>query len=184
MKAIKVFITVCLCMLFSMTLLQAASISPKPLLIQADTILPKVFLIGDYESQYEQALIEHETLLLTACEFSMDLAYDKWMSMLREMEAYANDINFDLKGTKLWLNVFWEKDGTLKHVAYYLKPISRNIDTAELSAFFSSFMNNYTFPLVTDKRYSHYGSASFPLFPVRIEEDKKKTISDRTTRNR
>jgi len=180
MKLFKMVVIGCLLTIFSFSTAKGMN----GMHVERDSIMPKVFLIGEYENDYNNLLLDYETLLFAACDFDMNVAYDKWMSMLREMEAYATDINFDLKGTKLWLNVFWEKDGTIKHVAYYLKPISRNVDTAELSAFFSSFMNNYTFPLVIDKSYSHYGSASFPLFPVRIEdESKKKTISDGTTRN-
>ncbi len=133
-----------------------------------DTPLPKVFLIGEHEAEYDKLLNNHDALLLTVCDNDMDIAFNKWSSMLREMEAYSDQIGFDLKGVKLWLNVFWEADGRIKHIAYYLKPISKNIDTAELNAFFSSFMRNYQFPLVAKERYSHYGSAAFPQFPLRV----------------
>lgn len=132
--------------------------------MQADTILPTVFLIGEFENQYAEAIQSYETLLLTACENDMDEAYSKWVSMLEEMEAYSEEINFDLKGLKVWFNIFWEPNGNISHLAYYLKPVSKNIDLEELNAFFKSFINNYRFPLVFDKKYSHYGTASFPVF--------------------
>lgn len=130
-----------------------------------DTIqpqLPKAFLLGEHEQTFEKLVMNHQEALLSVCDNDMDLAFNKWMGMIFSMEAYADEISYDLKGVKLWLNIFWEEDGSLKHIAYYLKPNSRNIDTQELTAFFSSFMNHYKFPLVASKKFSHYGSAAFP----------------------
>ena len=147
-------------------------------LLQNDTTPPKVFILGEHEKAYEQLNLDYSVMLLTACKGDMDNAYQKWVSMLNEMEAYATMINYDIKGVKVWLNVFWNNDGTIKHIAYHLKQNSRNIDTAELTAFLTSFMNHYTFPLVVDKKYSHYGSASFPTHPKKLSTD---TSSGRIT---
>jgi len=165
---VKNLLLILFCMLAFIEI-NAQAASNSPIYQVQDPVGPKVFLIGEYEDQYNKLLVDYETLLLTACEYDMNVAYDKWMSMLHEMEAYADEINFDIKGTKFWLNVFWNKDGSVKHIAYHLKPISRNIDTADMSAFFSSFMNNYNFPFKYHKNYSHHGSVAFPLFPKRIE---------------
>ena len=154
--------------------LQAANLSPLAnfnVPLAGDTILPKVFTLGEYEKDYEQLNLDHSTMLLSACGDDMDLAFGKWLSMLKEMEAYASLIGYEIKGIKVWLNVFWDEKGEIKHIAYHLKQNSRNVDTQELTAFFSSFMNHYTFPLITDSKYSHYGSASFPTFPKRLKTD-------------
>ena len=140
-------------------------------LLYQDTTPPKVFILGEHEKAYEQLNLEYSVMLLTACDGNMDSAYQKWLSMLNEMEAYATLINYDIKGVKVWLNVFWNVDGSIKHIAYHLKQNSRNIDTAEFSAFLSSFMNRYKFPLVTNKKYSHYGSAAFPTHPRKLTTD-------------
>lgn len=132
--------------------------------------LPKVFLIGEYSEEFENMSMEYKSNLMKACEYDMDVAFQKWMSMLQEMEAYADQIEYDIKGVKIWMKVFWKNDGSIKHIAYYLKPRSRNTDTEELSAFFSSFMNNYRFPLISKEKYSHYGSAAFPTVPKRAVE--------------
>ena len=134
-----------------------------------DDVLPKVFIIGEHENQFETLARDHSTMLLTVCNDDIDVAYDRWLGMLKEMEHYATYIDYDLKGVKMWLNVFYEPNGKVKHIAYYLKPNSKNVKTDELTAFFSSFMNHYTFPLVADKRYSHYGSATFPTMPKRVK---------------
>ncbi len=144
---------------------------PTGLFFEQDTLLPKAFIIGEHEQQFESLTIEHSTMLLTACEDDMGVAFEKWWSMIQEMEAYASLIGFDLKGIKIWLNVFWNGNGSIRHIAYYLKPNSKNVDTAELTAFFSSFMNHYTFPLITQARYSHYGSAAFPTLPRRVNNE-------------
>jgi len=133
-------------------------------IMKKDTLLPPVFLIGEFETQYTEAIQVYETLLLSACDNDMDEAYSKWVSMLEEMEAYSEEIDFDLKGLKVWFNIFWEPNGQISHLAYYLKPVSKNLDLEELNAFFKSFIKNYRFPLVYNKKYSHYGTASFPVF--------------------
>ena len=135
-----------------------------------DTIHPKSSLIGEDEKYFESLSLDYSSTLLTVCEDDMTLAFSKWISMLQEMEAYADVIGYDLKGMKLWLNIFWEKDGKIKHIAFYPKPISRNTDMAELKAFFSSFVNHYSFPLTAEDKYSHYGSATFPLHIPKQQE--------------
>jgi hypothetical protein len=140
-------------------------------LLYNDTTPPKVFILGEHEDAYEQLNLDYSVMLLTACNGNMDDAYQKWVSMLNEMEAYATLINYDIKGVKVWLNVFWNGDGSVKHIAYHLKQNSRNIDTAEFTAFLTSFMNHYKFPLVTNEKYSHYGSASFPTHPRKLNTD-------------
>ncbi|MBP7273339.1 MAG: hypothetical protein KA974_05835 [Saprospiraceae bacterium] len=135
--------------------------------LNADSTLPKVFLSGDHEEEYNQLCLESK-LLLEVCNNDVDIAYAKWYSMLLEMEAYADQINFDLKGAKMFINVFWNPDGSFLHIVYQLKPNSRNMNVAELNAFFSSFMNNYKFPLVTNVKYVNYGAASFPVNPQRV----------------
>lgn len=139
--------------------------------IEADTVLPKVFLIGEFEAEYEALIQRHPTLLFSACEMDMELAYSKWVSMLEEIELASEDFGLDLKGVKIWLNVFWEKDGSISNLAYFLKPVSRNVDLEELDLFFADFIASYRFPMIYDKKYSHYGTASFPVFAKVIQED-------------
>ena len=137
--------------------------------------LPKVFIIGEHEEEFNNLTLSYQTLLLTACDENMDMAYNKWLSMLQELEAFSEISNFDLKGTKMWINVFWEKDGTISHIAYHLKPQSKNIDTRFLTAFLAEFAKNYRFPLVHVDKYSHYGTANFPVYPKRIKSNTDST---------
>ena len=141
--------------------------------------MPRVFLLGEYETAFEKLTADHSTMLLEACGDDIDVAFEKWFGMIKEMEAHSEAVNYDLKGVKVWLNIFWDEDGSVKHLAYYLKPNSKNVDLEKLNLFFQDFLNNYTFPFQHDKKFSHYGSATFPTVPRRIQQTaKKKQLPD------
>ncbi len=124
--------------------------------------LPKVFLIGEYAEEFETASSEYRLQLMEACNNDMEKAFNAWVGMLTEMEDYAEQLDIDIKGVKMWVKIFWNEDGQIAHIAYYLKPHSKNIDVDELTAFLMSFMNRYSFPVESAEKFSHYGSASFP----------------------
>ncbi len=128
--------------------------------------LPKVFLIGEYEDQYGLLYETYHDILLSVCHDDMNLAFDRWMYMITEMEEYAQSIDFDLDGVKVWLKIFWAADGTIDHISFFRKPNSRNVDTSELSAFLSSFMNHFQMPIESKVRYTHNGSAQFPTMII------------------
>ncbi len=130
----------------------------------AANALPKVFELGKYEEAYELAKQDYAQNLLSACNNDMKAAFDNWLGMMKELEAYAGRINFDLKGVKMRLHVFWNTDGMIEHIGFVVRPDSRNARTEELSALFSSFMRQYKFPLTSTQKYAHYTLASFPTF--------------------
>ncbi len=135
--------------------------------------VPKVFLIGEHENYYEQLVTECNTMLLSVCKDSMNVAYANWLSMLSDLESFAEANEFEINGVKIWVNVFWNGDGSIRHIVYYPKSTSRNMDFAELSAFFESFIDSYQFPVKHFSCYSHYGSATFPTFSKRYIEQEK-----------
>jgi len=126
--------------------------------------LPSVFMIGENEFEYEQLIKNCNELLLDVCEDSMQVAYKHWLLMLHDMEIYADANDFDIKGIKIWVNIFWDETGTIDQLVYYPKPNSRNTDFSELTVFFEKFVEQYQFPLKNQKCFSHYGSATFPTF--------------------
>jgi hypothetical protein len=146
----------------------ALEIGPKKL------SLPKVFQIGEYEDQYGLLYETYHDILLSVCNDDMGLAFDKWMDMIAEMEAYAKQIDFNLNGVKIWLKVFWNEDGTIQYISFYRKPNSINIDVAEMSAFLSSFMNRYKMPISTNLKFTHNASAQFPTDLIPAISQKRK----------
>ncbi len=136
----------------------------------AQEAMPKVFLMGENEKGYEKLTQDYSQSLLEVCDNNMETAFGKWLDMVKDMEQYAQKIRFDLKGVKLRLHVFWAPDGKVDHIGYLLRSDSRNINTAELSAFLSSFMNRYKLNQTSDKKFSHYTGATFPTFVEKLSE--------------
>ena len=131
---------------------------------QNATNLPRVFLLGDFDgSPFEQLKSSHEMTLLEACKNDSETAYYCWVHLLKHLETFAQQRSYDINGVKMWLYVFWNKDGTVAHIAYYLKPNSKFVKTEDLSNLLNSFCEIYKLPLTTDKNYSNYNSASFPV---------------------
>ncbi len=126
--------------------------------------LPKVFLIGEHEKVYSGFTKLYPLSLLEISNDSMELAYVNWMYLLKDMEDHSNAINFDLNGLKIWMNVFWNKNGTIDYITYYPRPNSRNMDFKKLTAFFIDFIRRYKPRLKGNKNFVHYGSARFPSF--------------------
>ena len=124
--------------------------------------MPTVFLLGEYDHLYEEMMVD-QTTLLVACNDDMNLAYGKLMGMMKEMEAYANLVNFDLKGINAWIHFFWVPDGTIDHIGFYLKPNSRNVSTDLMKNFLDGFAKQYKLPLKYSRKFSHYSSFSFPI---------------------
>lgn len=141
----------------------ALSASSVPKTVVLDSI-PPVFMIGEHEFEYEDKVNDCNVLLLEVCQDSMELAYKHWLLMLHDMEIYAESQKFDIKGIKIWVNVFWNEDGTINNLVYYPKPNSRNTDFTKVTAFLEKFLLQYKFSLEYKSCFSHYGSATFPTF--------------------
>ncbi len=125
---------------------------------------PKVFLIGEHEELYNSFIGLYPASLLEISNDSMELAYVNWMYLLKDMEDHAQAINFDLNGLKIWINVFWNKDGNIDYITYYPRPNSRNMDFGKVTAFFVDFIRKYKPRLKGDRNFVHYGSGRFPSF--------------------
>ena len=124
--------------------------------------LPQVFMIGDHELEYESLVVECSDILLGVCDDSMEEAYEHWLLMLHDIEKFAIEQDVEIRGTKLWLNAFWNTDGSIKNLVFYPKPNCRNIDFDELTTFFNDFITDYKFTKMNSNCFSHYGSATFP----------------------
>ncbi len=134
---------------------------------QEQPSLPRVFMIGEYEKPYENMSAGYEKLLLNIYKDDVDKAFYAWTSVLISMEDYAKEVSFNLNGLKLWINVFFNTDGTIQHIVYFPKPNSRNMEFEQLTNFFISFCKVYHFKDPIPVKCSHFGSASFPTFAKR-----------------
>ena len=127
-------------------------------------IYPTVFLIGDDSRAFEALSRSYNTPLINACEDDIETAFYKWKDMMIALENFSKSEGYDIRGIKMWIKIFWASDGSIEHIAYFLKPHSRNVSTEELSDFFESFMTTYKLPLEIKRGFSHYGSVSFPTY--------------------
>lgn len=131
----------------------------------AETGFPQVCFIGDHPREYDKMIGRYSEPLLNVCQNNMDKAFEEWTSILQDLEVYADNHNFDLKGVKIWANIFWGTNGKIEHFVFYPKPNSKNIDYDKMKEIVAAFIKSYPAAQpVSKKPYSHYGTASFPVF--------------------
>jgi hypothetical protein len=130
----------------------------------ADSKVDVVFFIGEDEKNYEKLVEKYNTMLFAVCNNNMELAYDHWSLLLKDIEEYSAKSGIDLKGVKLWLNVFWAKDGRIDHIVFYPKPNSKNLNYDNIKVLLTNFVSSYQSPLKHTVGFSHYGSGAFPVF--------------------
>ena len=132
---------------------------------QPEAITPKVFLIGQYEAHYN-AQVAASTSLVRVCDNDVRKAYGYLRQMAIGIQKLAFAEGFDLNGVKCWIHFFWNPDGSIKYIAFYLKPSSKNVSAEALSAFFTRFANSYHLPVQTFKPFQLYTSLSFPVLKL------------------
>ena len=128
---------------------------------------PPVFILGDDETTYEKLTATFPRTLLAVSSNDLEEALKNWVSLMGEIERYSKAINFEIKGMKVWLHVFWNEDGTIAHIGFFFLPNSRNFVVEEVKAFFSGFIRQYKPVLTSDRNFSHYTSVSFPILAER-----------------
>jgi hypothetical protein len=137
---------------------------------QSSASLPQVFFIGEHQTEYDQLILKHNEVLLNVHNNDMEKAFNHWTGILSGLEAFAERKAFDLKGIKIWINVFWDADGKIKHLAFYPKPNSKNMDYEKMKEIVSEYIASYNAAPVTAKKgYSHFGTANFPIFAKLME---------------
>lgn len=162
---------VCYTMLLLTTWNFCYAMNPTMFVIAAKDSLPRVFLLGEKDREFEQAKVLYNTNLVEACQGDMETAYYTWMHMMKKLETFAKQQGYELDGLKMWLYVFWNKDGSIAHVGYFLKPNSRNLredELPKLNKLFENFTKNYRFPVKSDKGFSNYTHANFPILLERL----------------
>ena len=138
----------------------------------AQKTLPRIFVLGEDEKAYQALVEKYPQTLLAASDNEIVGAFEKWVDFLTELEAYSDKIKYDLNGVKAWLHVFWNADGSIKHIGYLLQPDSKNVDKAEFRAILSSFLPRHQMELETDQPFAHYSIASFPVMNQQYSSEK------------
>ena len=145
--------------------------------------LPAIFILGENDVAYTESLPAYATLL-DVCDGNMDAAFDKLSGMMREIEAYALTSQYDLKGIHLWMHFFFQKDGSIEHIGFHLKPSSKNVDRESLKVFLAGFAKRYKFPLAAEAKYAHYSSFSFPIVrPALPDRDSRSALQKVSSRS-
>ena len=135
-----------------------------PSVLDTTPSIPRVFVLGQYDgAPFERMKADYETSLLTVCKNDVETAYYCWAHLMKHLETHAAKSNFDMNGIKLWLYVFWEKDGSIAYLAYYPKPNSKNFKAEEMTTLLTDFSKKYVSPVKNDKPFSNYSNASFPV---------------------
>ena len=150
---------VLLCLFFSFCL--STNGSTKDVILDS---IPDVFLLGEYESTYENLVTNCSDQLLGVADNSIEEASRQWLVFIKDIETFAEKNEFDIKGVKIWLSVFWNPDGSIGHIAYFPKPKSRNIDYMKFTQLLRIFSVKHKLKLKSTNCFSHNGIASFPSF--------------------
>lgn len=128
----------------------------------------RAFILGENEQQYDQLRTDFARTYLTVFDYDQERALTNWFKLLQSVEGYAEKINFELNGLKLYLNVFWNEDGSIAHIGILPMQDSKNVKSEDVVAFFSSFIRQYVADgPKSSKKFSHYTSVSFPTFAKR-----------------
>lgn len=126
--------------------------------------LAKVFVIGDYQEQYEALFTTYPDILIMVCQNNIDSAHGRWLDYTADMEAYSKEVGFDLEGVSMWIHFFWNETGGIDHVAYHLQPHSKFVKDDLMQAFLLAFARSSRIDVTAMRGFNHYGSVSFPLF--------------------
>jgi hypothetical protein len=142
----------------------ASSLTTKtPLCSTTNDTLPLVFMLGQDDRAFDALKVEHDLQLLAVCRNDMEMTYYLWIQMMKHMETYSSQVGYDLNGIKLWMYAFYNKDGSIHHLAYHAKPQSRNFKPEEMTAFLTSFVKTYKLPIGSDRSFQHYNVGTFPV---------------------
>jgi hypothetical protein len=128
---------------------------------------PKVVDVTDQSKILEDLSVNYKSSLFSASDADFMKTTENWQHILNGIENYSEEIDFDLKGIKIWIKVFFAKNGSIDHITYMLAENSINIGSIELEAFLRSFMRNYKLPVSHEQKFSYDARIQFPLFLMR-----------------
>lgn len=164
MKKVSNLLFFLFCVVFSAT--SAFSQASK----QQKKIAP-IYILGEYQEEHPDLSSQYKTSLLEVCDYDMKKAYAIWLDMLKQMESYAEKVDVDINGVKLFLKIYWDADGKIDYIGFYPKGDSKAIPINELRAFLLSFKRHYLASSNFNVNFSHNATA---LFPTSLQESSGK----------
>jgi hypothetical protein len=139
------------------------SIINHQLYVNPDTVIPRVFIKGQYEKLEEILNQQFPKQLLYAYSDNTQNAFSAWAKMVWEMQKFGESTGFDVKGLKAFATFYYDKKGNIRHIAYSLKGTSRYFKPEELDKFFKQFMAFYKLPDIKTKfNFQHEFTLSLP----------------------
>jgi hypothetical protein len=130
---------------------------------RSNKALPKIINAAQNSDALEELSNQYQSSLFSASDTNFVTTINNWRSFLQLMEDYSETIDFDIRGVKVWMKVFWAKDGNVDHIVYVLSDRSINIDVIEWEAFLRSFIRNNKLPLKYRRGFAYDGRVMFPL---------------------
>jgi hypothetical protein len=133
---------------------------------------PTAFVIGEYSTTFEKLNDQYNLQLLAVCDNNLDKAYQQWKRTLSDIDRFAQINGMSLKGTKMWIKIYWSKEGQIKHIAYDLKRQSKKISKKKFTQLLKKYIASKPEPFMKAAgRFSHYGSVNYPIQSVPIYAD-------------
>lgn len=135
-----------------------------------DSLLPKVFILGEFEKLEDLLAQEYPKGILYPYKNNSHQAFAAWAKMLWEIEKFGDIIGFDIRGIKAFTTFYFDRQGHIRHIAYSLKGNSRYFRPEELEGFFIKFMESYRLPITSKFNFQHQFTLSLP-YPRLIDKN-------------
>lgn len=130
---------------------------------RSNKALPKIINATQNSAALEELSNQYQSSLFSASDTNFVTTINNWRGFLQLMEEYSETIDFDIRGVKVWMKIFWAKDGTIDYLVYALSDRSINIDVIEWEAFLRSFVRNTKLPIKFHRGFTYDGRVMFPL---------------------
>ncbi len=124
--------------------------------------LPSSFLIGENEQAYDGILLQYSRGLVDLCG-GTEKTFDIWTRVMADLEEFSKKNDMDLRGLKLWMNMFFNNAGGIDYIVYYPKPNSKNMEFEKLTRLFSAFCKEYRTSFVVGEKCMLNATVSFPF---------------------
>lgn len=121
-----------------------------------------IFSLQEKSDKAEAIMAKDHQILLKLYDSDLEQAMKDWYGFLSAIETYSDEQAVDLNGVKMWMNVFFNPDGSIAAIGYHPKRGCKNMDWPVFNALLKEFSKQYRFPKQSDQPFSHYAAALWP----------------------